>query len=386
MARTSYQKGTVEFHNGQWSVRYRERNHFTGRWTQRREYLSGARNQNDARIRADHFMIGVNQRNNDPRAARRVNTFNDFTQTLWQSYLGGRELSPATVASYDSMLRRHIAPFFGPMRLRNVLPSDVTKFFDNLRGKVTNKYLSNLYALLSVMFELARQYDEIDANPVRSKLHKPQAEAREKPILTLDETAAVIAGVPEEHRALVVVLAVTGLRCGELLGLQWQAVDWQAGRLSVTKAVWRGRMKDPKTAASRRELTLPGPVVEMLARRREAAKYAGPEDLIFCRDDASPLDPGYVRKSVLYPAMDAAGITRTARAYGFHVFRHSLGSHLHDLTPNLKLIQAQLGHSRVETTGNIYLHRTENSAEQAAESIRDLAALILPDEGAPVVH
>ena len=71
----------------------------------------------------------------------------------------------------------------------------------------------------------------------------------------------------------------------------------------------------------------------------------------------------------LYPAMDSAGIQRKARAHGFHMFRHSAGSIVHAKTGNLKLAQKLLGHARISTTSDIYVHVPENLADLATEVI-----------------
>ena len=68
---------------------------------------------------------------------------------------------------------------------------------------------------------------------------------------------------------------------------------------------------------------------------------------MFCKRDGAPLDPNYLRKKVLYPAMDLAGIERRARSHGFHMFRHSAGSIVHAKTGDIRLAQELLGHARI---------------------------------------
>jgi len=83
--------------------------------------------------------------------------------------------------------------------------------------------------------------------------------------------------------------------------------------------------------------------------------------------DRRPYDPDVIRESVLYPAMDRAGIKRQDRSHGFHIFRHSAGSILHNATRDAKLVQNTLGHSRVSTTLDIYVHVDPKAAEQGTE-------------------
>ena len=67
--------------------------------------------------------------------------------------------------------------------------------------------------------------------------------------------------------------------------------------------------------------------------------------MIFYQPDGRPLDSNELRRTVLYPAMDRAGIERGHRTHGFHIFRHSAGSIIHKQTGSMKLAQVQLGHS-----------------------------------------
>ena len=72
-----------------------------------------------------------------------------------------------------------------------------------------------------------------------------------------------------------------------------------------------------------------------------------------------------MRKSVLYPALNAAEIERKPRQHGFHLFRHTCGSILYALTGNIRLAQDALGHSRISTTSDIYVHTDEVPTEVA---------------------
>ena len=65
--------------------------------------------------------------------------------------------------------------------------------------------------------------------------------------------------------------------------------------------------------------------------------------------------------------MDAAGIKRGRRKHGFHIFRHSAGSIVHDQTGSLKQAQALLGHSRIDTTADTYVHVNEVTAKRGLE-------------------
>ena len=88
---------------------------------------------------------------------------------------------------------------------------------------------------------------------------------------------------------------------------------------------------------------------------------------------------------VLYPALQRAGIKREPRSYGFHLFRHTAGSIVHELTSDLKLSQELLAHSHISTTADIYVHgRREAKAEKATELLASQFVPVFSEE--PVVE
>jgi integrase len=217
------------------------------------------------------------------------------------------------------------------------------------------------------MFEVASEYDLVDVSPVRRKLHRPQGAAKKKLALTPAELRKIIDNAPEEYRALFLTAAITGLRLGEVLGLRWANVDLLDRKLLITHSLWRDELMKPKTDASVRTIHLPVFLVDVLLPQRERSEFTNSSDFVFCKRDGSVLDPNYLRKKVLYPAMKHAGIVPQARTHGFHMFRHSAGSIVHAKTGDLKLAQELLGHARISTTSDIYVHVPEKLAELATE-------------------
>ncbi|HKQ08569.1 MAG TPA: site-specific integrase [Blastocatellia bacterium] len=375
--RRSYQKGNVQWHNRQWTVRYWELDHQTGQWSLKRAKLEGCYDKNNKKAAlkaAGPFMERINEQNNNPRKQTKGETFRGFVEGLWKSYQENQQLQPSTIYSYQSMIKTHLMPAFGDRRLSDITPADMTVFFDGLRGKASPKYASNLYALLNTMFEVAHQYEVIESKPLKSKLHKPKYEAEEKPVLSVEVLRAIIDQVPQEYKVLFVLLATTGLRLGECLGLCWLNFDFTTRELSITHSLWRGTLKPPKTKASERVLRLPVVLSDLLRQERMKSAFTRPHDFIFCRADGSPFDPDHLRNVVLYPAMDALGIERSDREFGFHIFRHTAGSVAYAKTRNLKGVQKALGHSRESTTSDIYVHV---DTEAVGDMIEVVAAELL---------
>ena len=164
------------------------------------------------------------------------------------------------------------------------------------------------------------------------KLHRPLNIRKRKSALSAEEIRRVLEHIPAERRALFTRVALTGLRVGELLGLRWSNIDFAAGTLTITHSLWRGRLQSPKTEASAAMIRMSLALSQTLEEHKRQSQWQDPDDFVFSRSDGSPWDPDFLRKEVLYPALDAAGIARGKRSHGFHLFRHSAGSIIRAVT------------------------------------------------------
>ena len=143
------------------------------------------------------------------------------------------------------------------------------------------------------------------------------------------------------------------------------------GTLTITHSLWRGRLQSPKTEACAATIRISSTLSEILEQHKQQSDWQDPNDFVFSRSYGSPLDPDFLRKEVLYPALDAAGITRGERSHGFHLFRHSAGSIIHAATEDLKLAQEQLRHTQISTTSDIYVHLEPKVAQKASNVLAE---------------
>lgn len=159
------------------------------------------------------------------------------------------------------------------------------------------------------------------------------------------------------HQMLIIVLSVFPVRLGEALALRWSDVNRDEQELFIRNTLWRGKLKPKlKTKATGRKFHIPDLLLDLLSAYRAQSAFTRPDDFIFCNSVGLPFDPDNLRDRVLYPVMEKLGIKREKRTHGFHIFRHTAGSVLHDKTGNLKLVQETLGHARISTTADIYVH------------------------------
>jgi integrase len=275
-------------------------------------------------------------------------------------------VKPSTKRSYDCELRVHILPTMGAMRIADVAPLHVERLLQaRLEGGSSPKTVRNLVGLLQSIFSLAVDNDLIPRSPVRNR-HKPRVTRSEKPVWTPEQLKLIVDSVPQTHRNMFQCAMLTGARLGELLGLQWKRIDFDARTLEIRQSLWEGELVTPKTEGSVRLIYFGPSLLAALVAQKQNSNHNTPEDFVFCKEDGSPLNPDMLRRDVLYPTLDRLGIARTRRAAGFHTFRHSAATIVNQKTGNLKLVQKLLGHSNLSTTADVYTHTSADADRSAA--------------------
>ncbi len=167
----------------------------------------------------------------------------------------------------------------------------------------------------------------------------------------------------------------TGLRRGEIVGLQWKDIDFESGELSVTRQVRfvKGelRIEPPKTKASERSIILSPPVLEMLAEYRKTVDsiWLFPSPV---KEEDVPRDPSACRKAL-------ARILKRAECehVPFHAMRHTFASNAFHYGMDVKTLASIIGHESVETTLNVYAHSSEQMKRDAAKKIDEAIGTVL---------
>jgi integrase len=213
----------------------------------------------------------------------------------------------------------------------------------------------------------------------------PSASAAKAPAMktwTADELRRFLEHVRDDRLyAAWHVLAMTGLRRGELLGLSWEAVDLDAGRVAVTQTLIEGkrepRFSEPKTKRSRRNVALDPATVAVLRAHRKAQAaerlawgpaYRG-QGLVFCREDGSPIWPRTFSRAfgTLAKAADLPAIR-------LHDLRHTHATLALAADVHPKVVQERLGHANVGITLDTYSHAIPAMQEDAAAKVAALLA------------
>lgn len=372
--RKSYQRGNVQLHNGQWTLRYREFSDRTRKWILKREVLGKFKNKKAALKAAEPIMIRVNERNNcKPSEVYSDLAFRQFIDTRWHAYEISAKHKRSTRDCRKVLLKNQILPYFGDKLMTEITPEDIADFLNEMGRTLKPNTLQSLYGMLNLMFEIARQYDFIPQNPVRPLVHKPEPEPIEKPTLTPEQIRTILTKLPADERLFHLLVAGTGIRKGEGMAMRWLNFNEAERELIITHTLYRLCLEEPKTKTSKGKLRLHPFLVKLLVAHREKSSFQQEDDFIFTRPDGRPLNYSSLLQH-LYSAMDEIGIKREKSKYGFHIFRHTAGTLLFERLGDLKLVQTVLRHADSSMTGH-YVH----SEQPVAEYAEVLTELILGD-------
>lgn len=274
-------------------------------------------------------------------------------------------LKRSSWTNYEVMLKRHLLPHLGDQRLDRITPRMVADLMVQkiLKG-LHSKTVKNIKNCLSSVLAYAHHPDGfIDRNPVLGlRVPKPEGEmpAREPDPFTREERRILEEVYREhfpDHYPLIVTAFRTGLRMGELAGLQWGDIDFHHRTARIQRNVVHGRITTPKTRSGRRDVRLTNQVLTELQKLRKKRKeealrkgWQSVPEWVFCNEHGNPLDPDNFRKRVWNPAMEKSGLRRRTP----HDMRHTYATLRLSKGDPLAEVAKEMGHSSAHITFNTY--------------------------------
>lgn len=296
-------------------------------------------------------------------------------------------LRETTASSYAVAVAR-IKGGLGAVRLRELTPLMIERFYADLArtgGRngtgLAPKTIRNTHVALRKALSDAERLELIGRNPA-ARAHAPTAVRPETPTWTGEELGRFLAGVVDDPLyALWVLLATTGVRRGEALGLRWSDVDLDRGTISVSQTITtvgtRVVISPPKTDRSRRRLVLDRDTVRVLAAHHEAqdrdrtlmgtsARTTGrTSDLVFADPDGGPIHPDSVTRR-FKTLVRQSGLPPLR---GPHDLRHTWASLALAAGVHPKVVSDRLGHSTIAITIDTYSHAIPSLDADAAATV-----------------
>ena len=294
---------------------------------------------------------------------------------------------------YDKYLFRRIDKYLGEYALSKLRPFNVMDFLEQLsnddKKKLSPNTIQKHYAFLHAMLEKAVQWQFIKDNPA-THIDKPKRIKPTIEILDTSECKAILEALNDEdakHQALVSLAIYTGMRRGEIFGLQWKHIDINNKTITVEQEcqynMGVGNHIVPRTkGGSSRKITIPDTICVLLSlyrketqKRRNVLRNRGEwkgaeninDDFVFCTFDGR----------LGHADQFNAWLDRFTKKHGFkritpHTFRHMVASYLISAGVDLQTVAGKLGHANTMTTQAIYSHLLQSSEHRTASILEDM--------------
>ena len=312
----------------------------------------------------------------------------------WLEIAKGR-LAVATYSSYAAMIKKPVGPYFRQrnLTLRELEARHLQMFYSEMLRKVKPNTVIHYHAIIHSALKYAVKTDMLVQN-VADKVDRPKKNSFQPVFLSAEEMQKMFEALRGTKLELpVLVAAFYGFRRGEVLGLKWDAIDFERGTISVIRTVTTitldGKQTEieqqsAKTKSSLRTLPLIGSFREYFLQVKEAQEL----NKQICGNCYNHEYDGFVFVDELGERMRANYLTSAfpkfleshgLRRMRFHDLRHSCASLLLANGVPLKHIQEWLGHSDFTTTANIYAHLDYKSKITSAQAME--TGLALPEGG-----
>jgi integrase len=341
--------------------------------------------EREARKIADELLRPMNQGLETIGSATR---FADFIKTSYYAYLDGK--ATTTQASYNGTLNKYLMPAFGEMPLRNISLQSLQNFFSGLaKTSAGPTTVLKIKEVLSSVLAQAVKHDLLVKNPVL-QVEIPHSKRvnkrRRKPHLTPEEFTKLLLLVDEPYATMIYVAVFSGLRVSELIGLKWEDVDSES--LTVDERCCRGNWSVPKTEGSSGTIGVARSAIQRIQalktleveinwggkgakKKFRVIRSAEPNDLVFqsVRTGSSMNDQNILRRH-LRPAAEKLKID--PKKVTWRSLRTSYGTWMVEAGANPKDVQAQMRHSRISTTMEIYVQFVPESQQRAVARMTEM--------------
>ena len=269
----------------------------------------------------------------------------------------------STWVRHEINVRVHLKPALGRVRLGKLNPLQVQSFYRyKLDQGLSAASVLKIHSTLSKSLKQAVRWRLVPLNVcmavVLPRITKPEIQ----PLDAQQMKALLKAAQGTDLYALWVLMATTGVRVGEALGLRWEDLDLDARTLRVNRTIYRGQSCLPKTDSSRRTVKLSRLATEALRQHSQQCEWVFPTSI------GTTINVNNLRYRSWKRLLERAHLPSGTR---IHDLRHSSATLLLSKGVPIKVVSEMLGHSDVSITLSIYAHVLPDMQDGAAEAMDD---------------
>ena len=316
----------------------------------------------------------------------------------WFNEYAANSVKHSTKVSYDGIINKHIKPHLGRMKLTDIRPDNIQKFYNDKlengrvdgEGGLSPKTIKNIHNMLHKALQQALENGLINKNP-SDFVSTPKITKKEMRVLSPEEHLKIVEASYGDKFGLIVRLGLeTGMRLGELAALQWQDVDFADCSLSVNRNLNRLKNYDaniksktvivlgePKTKNSKRSIPLSDKMLnefkDVQLKQAEAkqtwAEGYKEQGFIFASEFGDCIEPRTFQDAFKRILKDA-----DIKDANFHALRHTFATRALEAGIPAKIVSEILGHSSVNITLDLYSHVSLDTKREAIKRINAYVA------------
>ena len=306
----------------------------------------------------------------------------------WQAeYLAN--VKPSTVSSYEATIRNHLKPGIGAIRLDTLTTHDIQGLYNSLRSPtekrkaLSSKTIKNIHGILHHALQQAMLNNYIRTNPANACVLPKVSKKKVKPMNEHQIADFLKAIKGHKYENMFLVALFTGIREGEVCGLQWECVDFDNGTILIDKQLQslRGKVRGdkekyaliPTKNGKERTITAAPFIMDLLwktkqaqdANRKDFGKAFQENGLVFTDEIGNRVTP-----QALYRAFKIVVTELGMKDVRFHDLRHSYAVVSLKSGDDVKTVQENLGHSTSAFTLDTYGHVTEKMKKDSADRMQ----------------